>query len=393
VTFLAIGTQWLLSWLERPYTVTPEQRARLDRLKVTVTVPVYNEAPEIVDRTVYGLLTQTRLPNRVQVVDDGSAVDYAEVRGWWEAHHPAEVDFSWVRKPNGGKKSAHARTFADDDADIFVTVDSDTALERRAIEEGLKPFADRRVQSVAGIELAANHDQSLLVRLKSVNTLVWQFITCSAQNVAGGNVLVNRGTFAMYRGNLIRDTLDAYVGETFFGRRVMLGDDSMLTTFALGRGRAVQQPSAVSFSIYPETFSHTMRQWIRWMRGSTIRNFWRFRYLPMRSWGWWFTVLPTWWFFAFVALLGAIIADWPRSRSFAMSALYVGAIWAWAVSTRMFAVKRSDQRWLDRAEAFALVPLAIAWMTCVLRPIRLYGMATCLRQGWNTRSRKVEVRP
>ena len=391
VTFLAIGVQWLLSWLERPYTVTPEQRARLDRLKVTVTVPVYNEDPEIVDRTVYSILGQTRMPDRVQVVDDGSAVDYTEVRSWWEAHHPEGMDFSWVRKLNGGKKSAHARTFAGDDADVFVTVDSDTSLERRAIEEGLKPFADRRVQSVAGIELAANHHQSLLVRLKSVNTLVWQFITCSAQNVAGGNVLVNRGTFALYRGDLIRDTLDAYVGETFFGRPVMLGDDSMLTTFALGRGRAVQQPTAACFAMYPETFSHTIRQWIRWMRGSSVRNVWRIRYLSPRSWGWWFTVLPTWWFLAFVALLGAVIVDWRQAHGFAISMLYVGAVWGWLVSVRMFAIRRSDQRWLDRLEAFFLVPFAMAWMTVVLRPIRLYGIATCLNQGWQTRSSKIEI--
>ncbi len=392
VTFAAVGLQWLLSWLERPYTVTPEQQAGLDRLKVTVTVPVYNEAPEIVDRTVYSLLTQARLPERVQVVDDGSAVDYTEVKTWWEQHHDPRVDFSWVGKPNGGKKSAHALTFrGDHTADIFITVDSDTCLEHNAIREGLKPFADHRVQSVAGIELAANHSQSLLVKLKSVNTLVWQFITCSAQNVAGGNVLVNRGTFALYRADLIHDTVDAYVGETFFGHPVMLGDDSMLTTFALGRGRAVQQPTAACFAMYPETFSHTMRQWIRWMRGSSVRNVWRIRYLPVWSWGWWFTVLPTWWFFAFVALLGAVIVDWRHARGFAISVLYVGAVWGWLVAVRMFAIRRSDQRWLDRLEAYFLVPFAMAWMTVVLRPIRLYGIATCFRQGWVTRESRIEV--
>jgi hyaluronan synthase len=392
VTFAAVGLQWLLSWLERPYTVTPEQQERLDRLTVTVTVPVYNEAPEIVDRTVYALLHQSRLPDRVQVVDDGSAVDYTEVRTWWAERHDPGVDFEWVRKLNGGKKSAHAVTFRSDrTADIFVTVDSDTCLEHNAIGEGLKPFADPRVQSVAAIELAANHSQSLLVKLKSVNTLVWQLITCSAQNVAGGNVLVNRGTFALYRAGLIRDTVDAYVGETFFGHRVMLGDDSMLTTFALGRGRAVQQPTAACFAVYPETFSHTMRQWIRWMRGSSVRNCWRIRYLPVWSWGWWFTVLPTWWFFAFVALLGAVVVDWRHAHGFATSMLYVGAVWGWLVAVRMFAIRRSDQRWLDRLEAYFLVPFAMAWMTVVLRPIRLYGMATCLRQGWVTRGSRVEV--
>jgi hyaluronan synthase len=392
ISFIAIGTQWLLAWLERPHTVTRRQQAALDRLQVTIALPVYNEDPVLLDRTIYSLFSQSRLPNRIEIVDDGSDVDYREVQDWWEEHRNPVVDFLWVRQENAGKKAAHARVFEDDaGADVFITVDSDTALELNAIEEGLKPFADPRVQSVAGIELAWNHATNLLVRLKSVNTLVWQFITCSAQSVAGGNILVNRGTFALYRGTLIRATLDAYTGETFFGRRVILGDDSMLTTFALGSGRAVQQVSAVCFSMYPETFSHTLRQWTRWMRGSTIRNFWRIRYLPMSSWGWWFTVLPTWWFFSFVAIVGVVIADWRVAHTFVLTMLYVGALWAWVIAARMHAVRRSDQTWTDRLDAFLLVPLAMAWMTVVLRPLRLYGMATCLRQGWVTRS-EVEVR-
>ena len=392
LSFVAVAVQWLLSWLERPVTVTPAGQAALNRLRVTVAVPVFNEDPSLLDRTICSLLRQSRPPDRVHVVDDGSAVDYDEVRTWWETHGRPGVEFVWSRQDNAGKKAAHARVFAaDPHADVFVTVDSDTALEYTAIGEGLKPFADSRVQSVAGIELAWNHSLNLLVRLKSVNTLVWQFITCSAQSVAGGSVLVNRGTFALYRGSLIRATLPAYTGETFFGRRVILGDDSMLTTFALGSGRAVQQVSAVCFSMYPETFSHTLRQWTRWMRGSTIRNFWRIRYLPIMSWGWWFTFLPTWWFLSFVAMGGAVAADWHTGHTFVLTTLYVGALWAWLVAARMHAVRRSDQRWTDRLDAFLLVPLAMAWMTFVLRPLRLYGMATCLRQGWVTRG-EVEVR-
>jgi tetratricopeptide (TPR) repeat protein len=163
---------------------------------------------------------------------------------------------------------------------------------------------------------------------------------------------------------------------------------------AMARGeleRAVQQPTVACFAMYPETFSHTMRQRIRWMRGSSARNVWRIRYLSMRSWGWWFTVLPTWWFFAFVALLGAIIVDWRHAHGFAISMLYIGAVWGWPVSVRMFAIRRSDQRWLDRLEAFFLVPSAMAWMTVVLRPIRLYGIATVFNQGWNTGSSKIEI--
>lgn len=391
ITFAMVAVQWIVSWLERPYTVSPAQQRRLDRMKVTVNIPVYNEEPVILDRVLYALFTQTRMPDRVQVVDDGSKVDYSEVRHYWLRHHPEAVDFSWQRQQNAGKKRAQVRTFIGDRSDVLVTLDSDTTLARNAIEEGLKPFADPRVQSVAGIELAWNYAQSLLTRIKGVNALVWQLITCSSQNVVG-NVLVNRGTFALYRGSVVRETTAAYLGETLFGRPVLLGDDTMLTLFALGRGRAVQQLSAVCFAMYPETLSHTMRQWTRWMRGTSIRTLWRLRYLSPSSWGWWYTVVTTWGYLSFVSVLTAVIVDWPASRTFAITALYISAAWTWITAARIFAVRRSDQRRIDELEAFILVPAALLWMTLVLRPVRLYGTLTMLRQGWVTRLHGVETR-
>ena len=49
---------------------------------------------------------------------------------------------------------------------------------------------------------------------------------------AWGQRLINRGTFALYRGSLIRDVLPAYVGETFCRRSIKLGDDTFLTQFS-----------------------------------------------------------------------------------------------------------------------------------------------------------------
>jgi hyaluronan synthase len=394
ISFAFTAVQWVVSWLERPYTVTPPQQAKLDQLRVTVNVPVYNEEPVVLDRVLYALFSQTRLPNRVDVVDDGSTQeDYSEVRDYWMAHHPPSVELSWGRYPNVGKKRAQARTFGSDpEADVFVTLDSDTTLARNALEEGLKPFADPRVHSIAGIELAWNYSRSLLTRIRGVNALIWQFTVCSAQNMAGGSVLVNRGTYALYRGNMIRETLAAYVGETLWGRPVMLGDDTMLTLFALNRGRAVQQPSAACFAMYPETLSHTLRQWTRWMRGTALRTLWRVRYLSFASWGWWYTAITTWSYLAFVAVIGAVILDWHQARSFAITALYISTLWMWLVASRMFAIRRSDQRFIDRLEAFMLVPAAMVWLTLVLRPMRLLGTVTMRDQGWITRAGGAETR-
>lgn len=368
--FAISAAQWAMSWLERPFTVDAVQQAQLDQMRVTVSIPVFNEDPGVLDRVMYALLRQTRLPERVQVVDDGSSVDYAEVREWWELHHPPTVDFSWVRQQNGGKKNAQARTFWGDPADAFVTLDSDTVLDAHALDEGLKPFADRRVQSVAGLELAWNHDWNLVTRLNSTRQLVWQLVTCSAQSVARGNVLINRGTYALYRGQLVRDILAAYVGETFWGRSIKLGDDTFLTTLALCRGRAVQQPSAVCLAMYPENLSHHIRQWTRWMRGTTLRTFWRLRYLKVASWGWLYTMLSLWWYLASLAITVVLVAMWPESSSYTAAMVAAGVLWAWAMGSRLLVVQRSDQPFLGRLGAAALAPAASFWVMAVLRFVR-----------------------
>ena len=157
--------QLVLAWRQKPFTVTRRQSAQLAAMKVTVVIPCYNEDPPILDRTIYSLFRQTRLPEHVVVVDDGSTSDYTTVRARWEQLRPAGTQFTWVRQANAGKKHAQAAAWACDlDADVFVTIDSDSALDQRAIEEGLKPFADPGIVSVAGLEMAYNYGKNLLTR-------------------------------------------------------------------------------------------------------------------------------------------------------------------------------------------------------------------------------------
>lgn len=391
LAFLFSAAQWLLSWLDKPRTVTPAQQARLDRLRVTVNVPVYNEDPELVDRCLFSIVNQERPPDRVDVVDDGSTVDYSALAAHWDRTWPGGVEVYWVRQRNGGKKRAQAATFTSDpDADIFVTIDSDTALERSALAEGLKPFADPAVQSVAGIELAFNSRANWLTRTVSARALFFQIVACGAQSVFG-DVLVNRGAYALYRGDLIRRIVPAYTGETFLGRPVHLGDDAALTLFARGAGRAVQQPSAFALTMYPERLSHHFRQWLRWMRGSTIRNCWRIRYLPVWSYGWWFTVLGYQTFLASTSLPILIALTWPESEGFTLAGVIAMLAWGYLTALRITCVRRSDETWWYRAGALLVYPTAMLWATFVLRPIRFLGIATCLRQRWTTRTEGVEV--
>jgi hyaluronan synthase len=388
IVFVLALAQWALSLRERPYKGWSR---RLDTLHVVVSLPVYNEDPPTLDRVLYSLACQTRLPDVVHVVDDGSSVSYQQLRDHWERDPVLGPRLMWTRQPNAGKKHAQAACFtAHPAADIFVTLDSDTTLTRNAIEEGLRPFTARDVYSVAGLELAWNHSKNWLTLMSSTRTLSWQLLSCAAQNVAGGDVTVNRGTFALYRAGMIRDIIPAYLGETFLGHKVKLGDDAALTLFAECRGRAVQQPTAVCLAMYPESLRHHFKQWTRWMRGSTIRTCWRLRYLRLTSYTWWFTLLSTW---SFTASIGATVVaaiTWPQSETYAAAAALAMIAWAVLVALRTTTVRRSDQNWLDRLIVVLMAPMTAFWVAFVLRPARIYGIATFLRQGWITRS-QVEI--
>lgn len=384
--FLIAAHQVVLAWLDRPFMTTPEQQAQLDTLPVIVNIPLYNESPEVVDRVVYAVLHQTRMPTRVDVVDDGTTqYDYSDLRDYWGRHRPRGVELRWIRQVNLGKRHAQARTFRQvPPGAIVITLDSDTTLTPNAIEELLKPFADPRVMSVAGVELAYNAHANLLTRMSSLRQMSWQLINCCALN-RFGSILVNRGTCAAYRDVVVRDWLDGYLRETFGGKPVKYSDDSLLTLYALARGRAVQQLSAYQLAMYPERYSHQLRQWMRWMRGSTIRSLWRARYLPVRSYGWWINTL-TWW--QFVASYGAYIWVFialPVEGRFSIIPVTMGLLVSYLQNLRNLLVRRSDETPRQQVDMLLLAPIGWLYSALLLRPLRLWAVMTCSNNAWGTR--------
>ncbi|WP_078885060.1 glycosyltransferase family 2 protein [Streptomyces sp. NRRL S-146] len=395
VTFLILLSQTLMYHCERPRKASPRARRQLDALHVAVLLPVYNEDDGYLRLGLRSLLEQTRRPDSVHVVDDGSTSgDYAEVRVWWlHQARQAGIVTTWQRTPNGGKRHAQAAGVeASPEADVYITVDSDSCLAPNAVEELLMPFAKARVQSVAGIVLATNHRTNLLTRVTDLWFTTGQLTDRSALSAMGA-VLVNSGPLAAYRAPVVRDNLGSYLGETFMGRPVGFSDDSLLTLYALLRGRTVQQPSAVVFTALPEKPSHFARMYMRWMRGSTIRSIWRMRYLPLSGWAYWAHLLRWFQVALSTAVLGWLLVveplryDNPPPASFLVVPFLIG----WAQALRYLSVHRSDERMRQRAVTWLLMPLAVIGAWTVLRVMRWYGAATCARTGWGTRQNGAEV--
>lgn len=393
IAFLMLVGQTALYYLERPHTVTTEQHRELAALHVVVPVPVYNEAPDLLWRCLSSLLGQERLPNHVFVVDDGSTdADYAEVRAAFvRLAQGTGVKVSWLRTRNRGKRHAQGEVARrTPEADVYLTVDSDAYLPRNAVTELLKPFADAGVQSVAGVVLASNSRRNFLTRFTDLWFVTGQLVDRSAQSTMG-SVLVNSGPLAAYRGGVVRDFLDTYLNETFFGRKVEFSDDSMLTIFALSRGKAVQQPTAYALTSMPETFNHHLRQYLRWMRGAFIRSWWRFKYLRVSGYAFWSHLMGWVQMAISTVLFGYLFIVQPVIlREFSPWLLLVPLLIGYAQALRYLSFRRSDETIWSQLATLALSPVSTLWMFFVLRPVRWYAMATCLKTGWGTRQ-KVEI--
>ena len=393
--FVSLAWHLALAWLEKPYSASPDQEKQLDGLRVVLNVPCYNEDPRVLAIVLESVLLQRRPFHRVQVVNDGSDRDLealAQVEAWWLTQQErTSTILEWVNVPNGGKRHAQLVTFLDDDeADVFATMDSDTVLDRSCVAEGLKPFVDPRVSSVTSVILAYNN-RDWFVRLTDPWLLAFQLVVRGAMSKLGC-VLVNSGNFSLYRADVIRDAAAVYADERFLGRPVQFSDDSLLTLFAHLQGRTVQQLSSFAFTVLPNNVHHHLRQQLRWMRGSTIRSIWRFRYLSFRSYAYWehfaswvnFVLITC--AFTFIVVLAPVThaALTPAMLGFTLIVCYMTAL-------RYLTIARSDQSAGWQIRTLLLAPAMLVWTAFVLRPLRLYAIATCRRTGWGTRSGKIEV--
>ncbi|KWW98665.1 putative glycosyl transferase [Carbonactinospora thermoautotrophica] len=401
LAFVMLVWQMVLCLLERPRKVTPRQQRMLDDLQVWVNIPVYNEDPRLLEAALLSLLNQTRKPQVIHVVDDcsngtmpdGTKVDYTELsRRMVQAGRLHGVEVIWDRQPyNMGKRQAQGVTARRlPKGSIFVTVDSDSMLDPRAIEEILKPFADPEVMSVAGVVLASNNRKNLLARLTDLWFVTGQLVDRSSMSTMGA-VLVNSGPLAAYRAEVLTENLDGYLNESFFGRHVEFSDDSMLTLYALQRGKAVQQPSAFAFTAMPETLGHHVRQYLRWMRGAFIRTWWRFKYLPLNSYAYWGHLIA--WVqmvLSTVIFVTLFVVQPVLDRRIIPTLLLIPLLIAYGQGLRYLSIRRSDESLGSQLYTYALTPLAALWAFFVLRLIRWYAMLTCLKTGWGTR-KKVEV--
>jgi hyaluronan synthase len=397
VMFGAVAWFLVIAHLHRDVIPGPGQAALLARLRLTVVVPLYNEDLATVREMLRSLASQTRLPQRVHLVNDGTPLaeggtdDVLAEVSRWRLTAPASVEVRYDRIPNSGKRHAQAVAFrADPAADVFATVDSDTVLDPQAFEAGLAPFARPRVTAVAGLLLGLNYRANLLTRLVDLS-FVSSFLIGRASWSVLSSVTVNCGGLSFYRAGVIRKWLPAYLSQTVMGKPVMFGDDRMLTTYALLEGRTCFQQSATGRTLLPANMSHLTRQRIRWWRSWYWGNMWIIRYFPMTRAVWWlvawqYTSLLLW-----TAAWPAVLVAGPlASGHFPWQFFAYMTVLGWVRSIRYLTLRHPDRPFRSQLAVFALAPLSSLLSLYVCSVLQYAGFATFGRTGWGTRG-SIEV--
>ena len=390
-----IAAKLLLSLLAAPPRATAAARAAASRLVLAAVVTVYNEDPAAFGRCLDSFLAQTRIPDAIAIVDDCSAdpACYRLARrraGEFEARGCA---VAVIRQPrNLGKREGLAAGFtAWDGADVYLAVDCDTILDRRAVERALPAFADERVMAATGTVLAANRARNLLTRLIDLR-YAYAFLGERAAYSALGSVLCVCGSLAFYRGAPVRAHLPAFAAQTFLGQRCTYGDDRHMTNLLLRDGRVVLVPGVAAWTYVPERLGHFLRQQLRWSKSFIRETLWALRHQSPARPAWWLTVFEAVTQAGFTCGLAYSLLARPllAGRFTPGDWLLAALLLAYARAGHYAEASHPDMTPGGRLAGFALAPAYSVLSMSLLMPLRVYALFTLRDARWGT-GQAVEV--
>lgn len=243
---------------------------------LTVIIPAYNEGAMVlksIESAVLAVYPKDRL--EILVIDDGSADDT------WEYIKRATEKFPDRLTPirfskNRGKRDALAEGFSRAKGEIVVTVDSDSVIDPRALLAIAGPFRNPQIGAVAGRVAVYNRRHGLIPRMLHVRYIL-SFDLLRAVESSYQTVYCCPGALTAYRTSVVREVLERWSTQTFWGVPCTYGEDRALTNYILEAGfHTVYQRTATVHTVAPETYGKLCKMFLRWDR-SYIREEIRFQ--------------------------------------------------------------------------------------------------------------------
>jgi hyaluronan synthase len=261
---------------------------------VSVIIPVYNQE-SLIEKVIHAVLKSTYPNIEVVAVNDGSKDKTGLVL---DALAKENQNLKVLHKTNGGKRTAVATGFYASRGDYIVLIDSDSVVDRHAIEELMKVLsANPEVGGVVGDGKVLNANKNVLTKCQDA-WYDYAFNIHKTTESTFGAVLCCSGCLAAYRRKAIARFIPFWAEA-----KVQNSDDRDLTTYAIAtdwakselapisrqlmksmasyddsedRGltvhtltswKTVYVPTAIVYTEVPEKLRSYIRQQIRWKKG------------------------------------------------------------------------------------------------------------------------------
>ncbi len=357
---------------------------------LTVVVPAFNEGA-LVYQTLRRLADADYPRDKMQiiVVDDGSDDDT------WSHISAAAAEIGPVVTPihcseNRGKRWALWEGFRRGTGEVFVTVDSDSLIERNALREVVSPMVrDEQVGGVAGNVRVLNRTDALIPRMLAVRyVMTFDYKRAAQSMMAGGTVLCVAGALAAYRRTALMPVLDEWLHQTYLGGPARAGEDHAMTNFINRQGfKVVYQQTAHVHTKSPATYPAVCKMFLRWAR-SNIRETVHsagFMFTPFKQRGLWgvrFNFLMIALNFVLPYLFMAALLMLSIMHPLAFGLKFMAAFVTGSMFTMLFYL------WRERdLQAMYAIPYAF-YSGVPLLWIGPYALMTSHKSVWLTRNRK-----
>lgn len=239
----------------------------------TIIVPAYNEGRFVYD-TLMSIANSDYPRHKIQLiaVDDGSKDDTWH---WIREARTQLGDFVTIcQQPrNMGKRYALHRGFLMATGEVFVTIDSDSLIDRDTLRNLVSPFVtDRQCGAVAGNVRILNTQQRVIPKMLNVS-FAFSFGFIRAAQSTMNTVLCTPGALSAYRREAVLECLEDWINQTFLGVKTDIGEDRAMTNMILRQGyHTLFQSNATVYTNIPETYNTLRKMFTRWERSNVREN-------------------------------------------------------------------------------------------------------------------------
>ena len=226
-------------------------------MSVAVVIPLFNHEAFIGD-ALRSIFVQTRAPDRIIVIDDGSSDNTFKIASETYAKEIEAGRVTVLTKPNGGKADALNFALAQTTEEIYVGIDADGVIAHDAISRLVCHFANPHIGAVAGNAKVGNR-VNLWTRWQALEYITSQNFERRALDLFDV-VMVVPGAIGAWRTSAVKAG-GCYHPDT-------VAEDADLTMNLLEQGYAViYEDQALAFTEAPASANSLARQRFRWSFG------------------------------------------------------------------------------------------------------------------------------